>query len=570
MVWLAGLVGGQPPTLAQTAEATVALCREPVAGARYSVVLPQLDGAALNLVVVTKNALPEDAGCKSEPTGVSINEISWLGVLSTDDLHDDARIALSIREPEQEIVTLEVDRPSPSTTVRRLVPRAEILPFSKYRIFGREERVAAQPDVTAFDIVCRPGNEPAGVVFDLGAAFPEAALAVEFVIGASAGFRAQIISFNQEAPSEGQEIPSHGGGNEMLTLTVPHAAEAALVLTCPKAEGRLRIEKGTVRAAASKSLDRPGAWVWEPDVWRGHPAELLKLASKLGLGKIYITVPIAGDHVFEPGRLVELVTAAHAAHIDVVAVEGDPDMISGEGRAKALARARALAAHNASAAPETRLDGVQYDIEPYLGAAFGARSKVVWELWAETLQQLSAALGERVEAVVPYWLLESRGASGALERVAPALSRLTIMAYRTNSAAIVSAAAPLLAWTARHRLPATVALEAGTLAQEQRKVYIQAPEGDLHVIRFDDVAAVVMLERVRAGWTGRTYKFSHSVSGSTSRVSFNHDTAALLSAATEVAPDLAAWPSIERLAFHGLPEVNGDGGCALAGSRGSH
>ena len=79
--------------------------------------------------------------------------------------------------------------------------------------------------------------------------------------------------------------------------------EADLVVTCPPAKGSLRIEKGTVRGAAQRLLGRASAWVWEPNVWRRHPAELLEVTSKLGIGKLYITVPISRHQVLEPERL---------------------------------------------------------------------------------------------------------------------------------------------------------------------------------------------------------------------------------------------------------------------------
>jgi len=161
-------------------------------------------------------------------------------------------------------------------------------------------------------------------------------------------------------------------------------------------------------------------------------------------------------------------------------------------------------------------------------------------------------------------MLESAGAKGALEQAAPALSHLTIMAYRTEPDTIVTAAAPLLDWAGAHDLPAVVALESGALASETRKVYVKAPDGDLHMIPMDDVAAVVLLDHRRAGPTGRTYRLSHVVPANSARVTFNRDSAAMMQTAATVAADLVAWPSAARLAFHGLPEVTAPAIAALA------
>lgn len=557
-----------PLPVAEAAEAIVALCREPISNPRHSVLLPQPASQPLNLVVLTRDEIPRGGSCNMAATGLPIGEVNSLGVLSNFDSHDDASIALTVRESDGHIVGLELEHRIRSPGVRSLIPLAEVLPFSSYRIFGGEERVSAQPDATGFSIVCRPGSKPSGVVFDLGVPSPGAALWVDLVLKASGGFSMQIIGDHQGATNTGKDVP-RGSNLQTLTIDVPKVAKAALVVSCPLAEGSLRIEKGTVHAASSKTLARPAAWVWDPNAWRDQSQGLIKAVSQLGIGKVYTSVPVAKGNVLNPKRLADFITAARAEDIEVLAVEGDPRMISGQGRGNAIERAGALANYNAEAAPMARLNGVQYDIEPYLGAGFGAKSGVVWDLWAETLHQLSAAVDEPLDVVVPYWLLESPGAKRALERIAPVLRSLVIMAYRTDSAEIVSAAAPLLSWSASHGVSATVSLEAGTLDQELRKVYVKAPEGDLHVIRLDDVAAVLTLERVRGGESGRAYKMSHSVRSDPGRVSFNQDTAALLRVAAEVAPHLAAWPSIDGIAFHGLPELTTVNSLAPAGSRGS-
>ena len=544
-------------------QAVVALCRSPIASARHLVLLPQPDGPPLNLVVATVGELPAGADCRVVSTEFPLEAVTWLGAVQSNELDADSRIGLTFSEADQKILALEVEPREPSQPSRQLVPRTEVLPVANFRVFGGEERVSAKPDVTAFEIVCWPGQQQAGAVLDLGDAPPAGAFALELQVEATEGFFGQVIGAHQEARDRGVEIPSGHDAARSLMLPIVAGGSKALVITCPGAEGRLRLTRGIVRSAATRSLDRPSAWAWEPEMWKSHTAELLAAASRLGLGRLYVSIPSTNAKVVDPSALASFVAAAHAFSIDVMAVEGDPDMISGEGRANAVARAHALARYNASAAPQEQLDGVQYDIEPYLGSGYAARSDVVWQLWAETLHELSTALGQRVDAVVPYWMLESAAAWTALDQVVPILDRLTIMAYRTDPSAIISAAAPLLAWSSSKGLAAIVALEVGTVAQERRKVYVKAPKGDLHVIRFDDVAAIVVLDRVRTGPTDRAYRLSHSVSSNPARVSFDGDTRAAIAAAAQTASDLAAWPSAHGFAFHGLTPLTAN---AVAGS----
>ena len=536
------------------AEAVVALCRSPVASARHLVLLPQPDGPPLNLVVATVGDLPDhDADCRAVSTEFPLESIVWLGAVQSNKLDSSSRIALTLSDEDQKILALELDSSQPSPNLPQLVPRTEVLPVAKFRLFGSEERVSAKSDVAVFEILCRPGQQPAGAILNIGEAPSEGAFALEVQVQGTEGFSAQVIGSHQEAEDRGVGIPS--GHDKSLMLPMAAGGAAELLLSCPRAEGRLRLSRAIVRSSATRSLNRPSAWAWQPEIWKSHTAELLEEAARLDLGRLYVSIPSLNAAVVAPSALASFLAAAHAVSIEVIAVEGDPEMISRAGRANALARAHALARYNVSAAPQEQLDGVQYDIEPYLGSGYAAAGEVVWQLWAETVQQLSAALGQRIDVVVPYWMLESAAARMALDEVAPSLDRLTIMAYRTDPSEIIAAAAPLLTWSARNGVAAIVALEVGKVVQERRKVYVKALEGDLHVIRFDDVAAVVVLDRVRTGPTDRAYRLSHSVPSNPARVSFGGDARRAFAVAAEIAPDLAAWPTAQGFAFHGLTSM---------------
>src|SRR4029079_19080243 len=122
-----------------------------------------------------------------------------------------------------------------------LIPRAEILPVSNYQIFGSEERVVAQPDVTAFDITCHPGQKPAGAILELGDAPPDVAIALDLLVKSTAGFKAQIVRPGHDAKDAGEGVPS-GPQASTISLSIPPDAQSALVLSCPKIEGQLRIK----------------------------------------------------------------------------------------------------------------------------------------------------------------------------------------------------------------------------------------------------------------------------------------------------------------------------------------
>jgi hypothetical protein len=308
------------------------------------------------------------------------------------------------------------------------------------------------------------------------------------------------------------------------------------------------------QAAMGATLAKlPAAWVWNPQTWRADPGALIAAASRAGVGAFYISVSIAGDEIQDAAALVAFILQCGEAGIEVYAVEGDPKMITEEGLAFAVSRARALAAFR-SAHPQATLAGVQYDIEPYLLASFGADPKAAWMRWSAALHSLSDALGEPVDAVIPYWIEDSPGGEDALAAARPALRSITIMAYRTELGQIMDAAAPALIFAERAGLPATVGLEAGAIAEERRSIFRRAVAGDLHLAGLGDVTAALLLDAPQPGTETRAFRRSHSVLSDPTRVSFFGRTPRLFDVARSLTTALTAYPAAQRIAFHGLSD----------------
>lgn len=498
---------------------------------------------------------PQLERCRIIPLGVSAGRVRWLGVLSDDDAKAARRIVLTLREDRHTVVTAEAEPAVARAEPRRLMPRSELFPFEDARLFGSGERAHVEQKPTHVTLNCSSGNEPAGVVFALGRPSYGASLAVELAGEGGAGFRAQVTAQGETATRAG--VPFIGPADRrIVSLPVPAADNVALVLSCPAGEGRFRLTRAVVASRGVADFGRPAAWVWSIPRWRDQGDELLATARGLGIGTLYISVPIEGGKVTEPGRLADFVTRAASAGIAIVAVEGDPDMAYGEGRAEALARARALAAYQAGAPSVSRLAGVQYDIEPYLLSGFTVDPTAVWRAWAESISQLAEALGDRIDAVVPYWVMASPGGREAMMAARPALRQATIMTYRTAPRAIVGAAEPVLAWASANALPVSVALESGPLPPERRDTFLPAQAGQLRVISLGPVAAIVLFDDVREQTPGRAFRFSHSTRVDLTRVSFFGDGASLLQATAAITPDLAAWPATRGLAFHGVAALD--------------
>ena len=327
------------------------------------------------------------------------------------------------------------------------------------------------------------------------------------------------------------------------------------VVTCPAADGKITLTDLRLAGQAVVPPPSRSAWAWRPSRWRDAPQRLLDEARGRRLDRLFVTVEIGDDGVVDATRLATFVSDAHQAGIEVVAVEGDPGMALAGGRGVALSRFAALSAYQHSAAPAARLDGVQYDIEPYLLPAFAADPDAVFRGWAETLDAFAAAKPPfPLDLVLPFWLLDTPAAPLVMPAIARTAQRVTVMAYRTTAAEVMRAAEPLLAWGTVASLPVLVALEAGSLVDETTHHYTRAASGPLWIVpQADGEALLLLLHQPRpAVAAARVYALDRESVFAASRISFLGDHAGMEATAAHIADGLRAWPSFGGLAFHGL------------------
>ena len=298
---------------------------------------------------------------------------------------------------------------------------------------------------------------------------------------------------------------------------------------------------------------RKSAWIWETGLWREDPSGLLQRASDGGYDRLFIALEIEDGVVAHQDALAAFIRSGLAQGVEVLAVEGDPRMVTPEGLEYALGRARAIAAYN-EARPEAPLAGLQYDIEPYLLEIYKADPAGVLEKWSAAITALSAAYGDRVGAVIPFWMPAAPGGMPALTAASPSIRSLTAMAYRTDPDAIVSAASGVLAAGQELGLPVNVALEAGPLEDEYLFVYRRSPSGELLLSPDQGPEQTVSLfsDAVHPQGDAAAFSYSHSVTAPASRVSFLGDGEALEAALNETRARLAAHPSFAGIALHGV------------------
>jgi len=254
--------------------------------------------------------------------------------------------------------------------------------------------------------------------------------------------------------------------------------------------------------------------------------------------------------VADADRLARFFAMASRAGIRVMAVEGDPHAILPHERVKFVRRAQARMAHNQAVVPESRLTGIQYDIEPYLvpGLAFDPAG---WQTaYAETLAALRRAVGSWLEIAVPFWWAHTGHA--LLDRVAPSIDGLTVMNYRTDLRQIEQAVEPLLSWGVRHGKPVRIGLEAGPLPDEIRRGYRRAEAGEVWLVTVASRDVLVLMREPMPNPLGVAWRQVSERPVQAAQTTFHGDQARFDSLLPEVERRLAPWPSSNGVAIHGL------------------
>jgi hypothetical protein len=212
------------------------------------------------------------------------------------------------------------------------------------------------------------------------------------------------------------------------------------------------------RAGSASSWKSLSAWAWEASLWRANGADLLRQARKHAVDQLFVTLAIEDGRLLHRQALTAFLAGARSENIAVTAVEGDPVIAwSKSALRSAVRRAEAIRAFRATAGG-AGLAGVQYDVEPYV-APHWQGAKAEFTRWGDALSTLAAALGEPIDAVLPFWVAEGRYGRAMLERSRGSISMVTIMAYRSDAPEIERISAPLVEWARSRSLQVRLALE---------------------------------------------------------------------------------------------------------------
>lgn len=478
-------------------------------------------------------------------TGAQATAISWSSMLPR------------LPEADEEIVITRTEQGRRASLRRRGGAESAVLPLpisapllhdARAAAFGVEERCQMTRNGDAIAIDCKAGSRVAGIVATFGDQHLPRGARLQMALGSngSTGFSAAVAPLGEDAANT---RPVTGKRTALPMDAVPASRPVQFVVVAPSEGGRLVLSDLWLEPiVAGVWAAGAAAWAWEPQAWRFRGDELIASARARDLERLFISLTIAQGRVRDARKLQGFVAAAHDAGIAIEAVEGDPEMV-GEGLAPALLRARAIAAYQAASPPAARLDGLQYDVEPYILPGWRDRDDS-YRRWGDAILALSEAAGMKVNLVAPFWLANSERGRLMLDRAAPAVRMVTAMAYRTEAQALQCVAEPLLAWGAAHDKPVRLALEAGPLLEEEETHFIRADEGTL-ALQHGQHPRLNLLDRPGKASNASMWRAAGTSNIRAADLSFLGDETQMRRTADNLAPMFSAWPSFAGFAFHG-------------------
>ena len=517
------------------------------------------DGASLQAVV---SDMPAAQPCEQMKLDIPARDIRALRPITPSMAADlGVLFSLSGKVEGEHFLISEI---TPGKTTGQQMPASHPFPLSRNLLaslrgtrFGAENRVDVFAKEGQLIVQCRAGQLPAGVVLDSTSYLPRAR--VELQIRGSGKGSFNIITANAAQAASGSGAPLGFFEAQPRGQTQAYKLEEASTradwrhwtIACPAESARLKLESLQL-VSQPRALPPRAAWVWQASEWQARPEAVFELAKKYGVSTLYITIALAAGSVGNPEQLTAFVKRAGKAGLAVWAVDGDPNMVRPSERAATLERARAYARFNNAVPPDARLQGVQFDVEPYLLPGHDLAAQGWEQHYQELVKALHASLGESkagmaLEMVVPFWWADKQS---LLDTLAPWISSLAVMDYRTDPEEIYRFAVPFLDWSERHGKAVRIALEAGSIAPETRYRYEKATVGELWQIQLGQQPFLLLLKQPRKNPHGVAFHLTNTFEINGSATTFQGDSAKLLRQLGELETVFSAWPGFAGMALH--------------------
>ena len=431
--------------------------------------------------------------------------------------------------------------------------------------FGVEGRAVARRETGRIVLECSVGASAAGMVLRLpNRGLPRAiALAVSLAYTANREFEWGLSDAPLARRGEPLSLPALPAATATPQIALPSGgldldSVESFTIACPREAARfeLRSFKLEPKTTPTRAIAR-ALWAWEPRSWTQTPGALLDKLAKAVADTVFMTVPLDADQamVAQPRALRAFVEAAGRRGVRVWAVVGDPGAVIESQRAPFARFSAAYSRYNSTVPAEARLAGIQYDVEPYLNAAY-ALDPAPWnEAYLATMLQLKRAADLPVDVAVPFWWADQQTPGGPLlERLVAAVDSVTVMDYHTDPAQIRRFAQSFLEWGVRHARAVRIALESGPIQDSVQNVYRPAPAGEVALVVIGGHRALLRFDRalsfVAPFPATRTYSSSHITTVTGKRTTFAGRREELLALLPELERLWSAWPAFAGAALH--------------------
>ena len=297
------------------------------------------------------------------------------------------------------------------------------------------------------------------------------------------------------------------------------------------------------------------AWFWSPALWIDTPDKIFNVKQKLGINRIYITVPSNNGAVSQPAELRKFIARAYTQNLQVWAVLGDKSAVTTAGLATFLNASAAYSAFNEDSSSSENLAGLQLDIEPYLISGY-AQDPAAWlSKYSDVINNIHLTVPNLpIDIVLPFWFDPETPLIGSmLSNIVDSIDRITVMDYRTDPKQIKRKASPFFDWGSRNNKAIDIALETLPMPQEERRSYQQAEAGELWRIQLAGKTILLLLKNARVSDGGViSYRATHTRLVDGTDISFYKNKEKLWALLPLLQSDFSAWPSFSGLAIHGL------------------
>ena len=246
---------------------------------------------------------------------------------------------------------------------------------------------------------------------------------------------------------------------------------------------------------------------------------------------------------------VQFLRAVKNSGIEAFALDGYPEAVNDLAPLiKKLQRLIALT-------DDASLDGVQFDIEPYLLDDFFA-DESGFVRYLAAIDQLKAALrqGMRLSIVIPFWFSSQKVNDRSVAfAVMDRADEVTIMSYRTDSRELPPLADDTLRYGDLIDRPVWLALETRPLPLEQHVILHREPRREHADAYLDLSTRRVVLSPPPETAIGEWFRIHHRFIVHPERVTFagqnRHAVQAAIAAISELLPN----PSLAGVVIHDLP-----------------